>query len=139
MVEYDATGVTLGKKERQLLPDGWYKFRIRDVKEAHSQRGHYMAKVTCEVVDNLLYNGTWVFHNVTFVPPGEKGAGMAINFLKVIGEPWEGKIDIQISHWLGAKFEGRVTTTEYEGKKRNEIADIKVVGEKEETKDDIPF
>jgi len=136
-MEYDATGVSLDRPQRKLLEEGWYTFRIRDVKESKSKRGDFMAKVTCEVVENLLYTGTWVFHNVTFVPPTEKGAGMAVHFLKTIGEPWEGKIDIQIQHWLGAKFQGKVTITEYEGKKRNEITEVKVVGEKSE--EDIPF
>lgn len=137
MVNYDATGVSLDRPQRKLLEEGWYTFRIRDVKESKSKRGDFMAKVTCEVVDNLLYTGTWVFHNVTFVPPAEKGAGMAVHFLKTIGEPWEGKIDIQIPHWLGAKFQGKVTTTEYEGKKRNEITEVKVVGERDES--EVPF
>lgn len=128
---YDATNVQLDAPSRELLPNGPYTFSIIGVTEKKSSKGDYMVSVKCSVINNLDHNGKWVFHNVTFLPPEKPGAGMAIHFLKTIGQPWEKKFEIKPDDWLGGIFLGTIEATEYKGKLRNEITKIEAT--------DLPF
>lgn len=141
-IDYDSTGVSLEGPGGFLMPDGEYDFSIIGVEEKTSSKGNYMVSVKASVINNADFNGQWVFHNVTFLDPDAKGAGMAIHFLKAIGMKWEGKIRVVPDNWLGCAFKGVVNTTEYKGKKRNEIASIEPMGIKplEPIDDDkLPF
>jgi hypothetical protein len=52
-----------------------------------------------------------------------KGAGMAIQFLKFIGEPWEGKFDIDTDRWINKRFKAKVRIgKDMQGRPKNEIA-----------------
>lgn len=131
---YDATGIDPTQKSFELLPDGKYTLRIAKAEETESKNRHLMAKLECEVINNQDFNGRKVFHNVTFVPKTEKGAGMAIHFLKTIGQPWEGQIDIDIPAWEGATFQAKLGRASYTNKAgqlvhKNEIKAVEPVEE----------
>jgi len=49
---------------------------------------------------------------------------MALHFLKCIGEPHEGEIDIDPMDWERKTFMGKVVVSEYEGKKNNKLSEI---------------
>lgn len=127
-LDYDSTGVDLDGPKGFLMPDGKYDFSIIGVEEKRSSKGNYMVSVKASVINNVNYNGQWVFHNVTFLPPDANGAGMAIHFLKTIGMKWEGKIQVVPDNWLGCAFKATVKTEEYQGKKRNAIASVEPMG-----------
>lgn len=136
---YDATGIDPNQKSFELLPDGKYTLRITKAAEATSKNGNLMAKLESEVINNIEHNGRKVFHNVTFLKPKDAGAGMAIHFLKTIGQPWEGKIEIDIPAWEGATFTAKLGKASYVSSKTGETVwknEIKAV---EKSEDDIPF
>lgn len=137
--QYDATGIDPDQKSFEPLPDGTYTLKITKTEETESKRGNLLAKIECEVMNNLEFNGRKVFHNVTFLNPTEKGAGMAIHFLKTISQPWEGKIDIDIPAWVGAQFNAKLGKASYvspKSGKRVEKNEIKAV---EKDPNWIPF
>lgn len=118
---YDSTGIDPDASNFELMPDGKYTLRITKSERTISKKGNLMAKLECEIINNPDFNGRKVFHNVTFLAPDAKGAGMAIHFLKTISQPWEGKIDIKISEWLGAQFIAKVGKSSYESEKHKKI------------------
>ena len=125
--EYDATGVSMDTKF-DLLPLGDYELMIDTVKPSLSKSGHPMVSVKFKVVDDGQFAGRKVFHNVVFIPAkdenGEprKGAGIALFFLKCIGEPHEPtKLKIDPYQWVGKSCKARIGTDIYEGKTRNKI------------------
>jgi hypothetical protein len=72
---------------------------------------------------------------------------MAVHFLKVIGEPWEGDFDYDTDKWVGRTFRAKLKVTkDLNDMPKNEIAflidplpsDGPVLGAKEET-DAVPF
>lgn len=136
---YDATGIDPDARTFELLPDGNYTLKIVKAEETKSKAGNLMAKVECEVVNNLDFNGRKVFHNVTFLDPKEKGAGMAIHFLKTIAQPWEGKIEIDIPRWEGATFLAKVGKSSYVSQKTGKTVDRNEIKAVDKDPDFIPF
>lgn len=120
-MKYDATGVTPG--EFPLMPEGWFPFRIVLAKEGQSKSGHYQITIDAECLDPK-YRGMSIRHWVTFLPKDNKGAGMALHFLKCIDQPYEGIIDINHFAWEGKRFMGKVTISEYNGKENNKFSSV---------------
>lgn len=117
---YDATDVSLdrhGAARQSLIPNGKYQFRITEATPSKSAKGHFMVVLKCEIINDLTLMGRGVKHWVTFLPPENKAAGMAIHFLKTIGQPWEGKFDITVADWIGSEFTGSVKSEPYVSKK----------------------
>lgn len=136
---YDATGIDLKQNTFEPLPDGNYTLIITKAEETESKNKNLMAKLECEVINNQEHNGRKVFHNVTFLDPGERGAGMAIHFLKTIGQPYEGKIDIDIPSWVGGQFKAKLKKASYVSPKTHQTVwknEIKAV---ESVDQEIPF
>lgn len=138
-VRFNATGIDPTVRSYTPLPDGTYTLKIAKAEETKSKKGNLMAKLECEVINNLEYNTRKVFHNVTFLPASEKAAGMAIHFLKTIGQPWEGEIDIDIPAWVGAQFVAKLGQDSYLSEKSGKTVlknEIKAV---EKDPEAIPF
>lgn len=114
---YDSTGVKEFGERKNAIPEGRHKFRIVEAKPTKSAKGHFMVELIAEVVNNVDLMGRRTRHWVTFMPREHKGAGIAIHFLKVIGQPWEGKFDVTVSDWIGSEFIGTVQDQEYVSKK----------------------
>ena len=133
---YDPASPTAGGNFK-LLPAGEYELQITDFKEGKTKNQDPMVNLTCEVINNADYNGTTVFHNVSFLPKDKTGAGMASHFLKTIGQPFEGAVEVAPSDWIGEKFKAKIGEREYKKKdgtmaKTNEIKQVMEA-------DSIPF
>lgn len=136
---YNATGIDPDAKSYDLLPDGRYTLQITKSEEAQSKNKNFMAKLECEVLNNADYNGRKVFHNVTFLAPTEKGAGMAIHFLKTICQPFEGQIEIDIPAWKGARFIATLGKATYTSEKTGQPVTKNEIKKVEKDLDWIPF
>ena len=141
MFNYNAEGIDV-ESGFKVATEGEYNIVIRDTQEKTTKvkedgtGGYPMVSVRCEIDDTGEALGVSFFHNVTFIPKGQKGAGMALFFLKAIGEPVEGNLEVDPQRWIGKRFKAKVNVGEYKGKRRNEIAYLIV---NEESTDDIPF
>lgn len=123
-IDFDATGIKpLGKFP--IAPEGDYFVVIRDVKQsATKDKGYPLFNLTCEI-DDKDWLGVKFWHNISIIPRGEKGAGIAIHFLKQISEPWEGKIKINPHNWKGRIFRAHVgVEKDFKGRDRNFIVSI---------------
>lgn len=144
--QYDGTGIDPDAKGTgKLLPKRWHSFEIvsfvaRDGKEypleGRTKNNDPMVNILCEVVDDPEFDGERVFHTVTFLPKDKPGAGMSVHFLKTLGEPWEGKFDVDTDSWIGKRFMGYVINEEYNGKTKNKITEVKLY---EPQKDGVPY
>lgn len=143
---YDQTGIDPDSKGTNvLLPKRFHNFEVvaftaKDgtdyPKDGRTKNNDPMVNFLCEVIDDEEFKGERVFHTVTFLGKEKPGAGMSIHFLKTIGEPWEGKFEVNSANWVGKKFMGYVINEEYKGKTKNKITEIKLY---EPKKDGIPF
>jgi len=138
MFTYDPAVPTVGGNF-SLLPAGNYDLQITDTEERKTKNLDPMVNVTCEIINNPEFNGKTVFHNVSFIPKDKPGAGIASHFLKCIGQPWEGAIEVNPENWMGAKFKAKIGEREYVKRdgtkvKANDIKTIKPFDE-----DTLPF
>jgi len=111
--EYDATNVK-PDSGREALPRGIYNLEITSAVAGYTKETN-RPKVTVDfrVIDSLQFAGRKVrYHTVVFIPEGEKGAGMALHFLKTIGEPFEGKLKVNTDSWIGKKLKATVDIDE---------------------------
>lgn len=120
---YDSTGVN-PDAEFDLLPEGWYPFRIYEAEEMQSKKGNPMVLAKCEVVGDARYPDANVWHYVTFIPKGQKGDAINVHFRKCIGVPFGGQDKVDASEWEGKKFMGYVVQETYSGKTRNKITKV---------------
>lgn len=137
---YNSTGV----KPSQFsdpVPDGEYILQILKTEEQESRSGNPMVKVTCSVDSPANFAGAVMFHYVTFIGKGLPGAGIALHFLKSIGEPHEesDSLEVDPKKWEMKKFKAKVIQEPYstpDGKKgvSNKIKGVDVI-----SKDDIQF
>jgi|GEM_PF-1237040 len=114
------------------IPKGDYILRVFEVDEGKSGKGHPMVKVTLKVTTEGMYQGRRVWHNVTFLPPDSAGAGFSKHWLKVLGEPYSGKVRVNPDNWTGKFVEATIDIDTYQGnsgeeKKKNILADIRAV------------
>jgi len=123
-------------------PAGVYNCIIRSITEKTTKNGDPMVSAKCEIDQTGEWLGTVFFHNVTFIGNDEqgkprKGAGMALNFLKHIGEPWEGDFEVSPDNWVRKTFRAMLKVEkDLKGTPRNQIAyliDPSVVS------DEVPF
>jgi len=140
--EYDATGIQPSSQgQNKLLPKRWFSFEIIEYTTNDRSKTYPMDGVTkehkypkvdilVEVIGDSEFEGSRVFHSVTFMPKDKDGAGMAIHFLKTIGQPFEGKIKPNSQDWIGAKFDAYPVEEEYQGKKKNKLGEIAPYGTK---------
>jgi hypothetical protein len=124
------------------IPRGKYLLKIESVVEKRSRNGDPMVVVDFRVTDSK-YSGRKIrFHHVTFLPPEAKGAGMAIHFLKSIGEPFEGAIAIESARWIGKTLYGLVEQEpDLNGVPRNVVREVESLAEGAALKDEegVPF
>lgn len=124
--DYDGTGVKPQQAgEYELIPEGWYLMKVDQIESVGQTKEKKDPLVTVNLkIEGGEYKGRTIkYHNVAFLPRKEAGAGIAIHWLKSIGQPWEGKFKISPKAWIGGMFYGQVKTK----KKLNE--DDKVYNE----------
>lgn len=139
--DYDGTGVTPQQTgEFKLLPDGWYLLKVDEIEKVgqSKEKKHPLVTVNLKVADGQ-YKGNGIrYHNITFLPKDEPGAGMAIHWLKSIGQPWENKFKVSPKSWVGAMFYGQVKSrkkSEDSNKIYNEVKAILSCDDYESGKD----
>lgn len=125
---YDSRGVK-PSTINEPLPAGEYTFEIVKAEEGFTQKGLPMVKLMARVVEGEC-KGRGIFHNVTFLPNDSPGAGIAIHFLKSIGEPWEEaeNLDIDCTRWVGRQFVGNVIQEPYKKPDGSQIMTSKIKG-----------
>jgi hypothetical protein len=138
---YDSTGVSLDTNFTPA-PAGvyWLKIvKVTDTKDGLpwlTKNGDDYCSVECEIDDVGEHMGKKVWHGVTIMEPTKKGAGMAILFLKAIGEPWEGQFDIDSDNWVGKRFRAKlIVGKDQKGRPRNELAYLV----SEDAGEEVPF
>jgi hypothetical protein len=147
--DFDTTGIPVDEKksfEKKLLPKGNYDFEIIEFAskagknypcEGVTKNGDPKVDLLVEVTTEGEFKGERLFHSVTFMSKDKPGAGMAVHFLKTIGQPYEGKVPVDPSAWAGSKFRGYVIQDEYQGKKGNKIKGVEPITEVKD--DSLPF
>ena len=121
--KHDYTGVTEFGQGFDPIPEGDYDLTIIKAEEKKTKSGDNMVNITTEVVGGE-YEGRKVFHNVVFLPKEHKAAGMSKHFLHVIGQPYEGKVEVDCANWLGGIFRAKVKQAEFNGKLKNEVEEV---------------
>lgn len=96
-------------------PSGIYKLKIMTLEDGETRNGDPKVSVVLKVSAGQ-YVGKKVYHNVTFMAPDHPGAGFAKHWLRVIGQPYEGKVTVDTSRWGGAEFLARLAVEEYTNK-----------------------
>ena len=125
---YDSTGIDTDQGGGwQLLPEDDYTLRIIDVEEKESSRGDHQVQIDTAVIEPVKYKDVEVRHWVTFFKdPSNKGAGIAIQFLKAIEQPWEGKFDVDAKAWINKRFRAHVAPNTYTSKGGTERTNNKI-------------
>lgn len=132
------------KREFPVAPMGRYTLEIASATDEKNgnplitKNGDPYVSVRLKIADGT-HKGVSIFHNVTFLPEGNPGYGMAIKWLKEIGEPWEGEFEVMPEQWIGNKVEAMVKVVkDFKGNDKNEIAWL-ISEEVKGPKDDTPF
>lgn len=126
--DYDAEGIEMNEGF-EPVPSGDYLLLIESVEEKISKKGDPLFNIKCEISGGE-FAGRKIWHNVTLMGKGEdgkpkKGAGMALHFLKSIGEPYEGKIKVVPDNWIEKFFMATLGIEEgFNGRDRNFIAKL---------------
>ena len=115
-----------------LLTPGEYKLQVMDFKEKTSLKDQPIINIQFAVIEGES-KGTWVFHNMTLIPKGQKGHGFVVRDLKALDQPHDGTVQINPDNFIGKQVIATVNVEEYKGKKRN------VVENMASTNDEIPF
>ena len=106
---YDGTGVKIDQGPK-LIPEGDYVLRIIKAEAGVTKKGDNGVAVDFEIADGDFKFEKIRYHYVTFFKDREsKAAGMAIHFLKCIGEPWEGAFEVDELNWIGKMVLGHVS------------------------------
>ena len=129
--EYDATNVH-PFSGFEPAPEGFYDVMVRNVTEKISKNNDPLYNVEFEIQGGA-YMGKRAWHNVTLLTWDDgtgkpaKGAGMAIHFLKCLGEPWEGKIRVTPDNWVGKMLRVKMgVEMDQLGRARNTVKEVLV-------------
>jgi hypothetical protein len=104
---YDGEGVKTDNFVE--IPDGEYTLRITDAEQGVTRNGDDKVTVSYEIVGGPYHLQPIKYHTVVFFKDkNTKGAGMAIKFLKSIGEPHEGQFAWNEKNWIGKKLKAMI-------------------------------
>lgn len=139
----DTTGASL-KTGFAPVPEGIYQLVIREVADTKNgepwktKNGDDYVRVTCEIDDQGNYFGRKIWYGLTFMDDiSRPGAGMSVHFLKAIGEPWDGPVDIDTDRWIGRVFKAKLKIVkDQNGEPKNEVG---YVLSEEEASEEVPF
>lgn len=110
-----------------LIEPGFYTVQIENAEERQTHRGARMITIMYRVLNKIEYGrfkrhpNNHLFHNIVFPLPDDepdKAAFMLDRiamFLKLIGEPYKGKITINPSNWHGKELAVKVKHQEWNG------------------------
>ena len=96
------------------MKPGKYKVCIVEVKQQVSRNGDMMIETHC-IVDQEEGKGRHLWNRVTFISEGKPGAGIAVHFLKTIGQPFDIHADFKVKpkDWLGKRFLATIINDRY--------------------------
>ena len=125
---YDATGIEPSAGP-DAFPAGVYHLAIIEAVEEVIKSGDNAGRPKVTVAFRVVagpHAGRHVkFYTVCFLPKEAKGAGMALHFLKTIGEPYEGKFSYDEDRWIGKIVKASVTVEEdRQQRKWNRVSQI---------------
>lgn len=145
---YEEKGVEAGSSS-MVAPEGVYNLVITSASDTKdglprvTKNGDDYVNVALEIDDANEWLGTKVYHNVTFMKNGSdgkprKGAGIALHFLKCIGEPWEVPFDVNPDNWIGKRLRAKlIASKDLKGRPKNEIAYL--IEDSQVGSDSVPF
>ena len=141
---YSSEGIEANQGYEALLP-GEYVLKIENAEERITKNGDPMVVVDYVVAGGPQTGRKIRFHNVVFLGKDEtgkakKGSGMAIHYLKTIGEPFEGEFIVDPPVWLGKKLLavlGQEKGTD--GIVRNNVRFVKSIMGQQQKEDEVPF
>ena len=119
--KYNADGVEPSGGNLGLVPRDVYIMAVVEAEEGKSKAaGDY--QVTCK---HVIHEGPFAgkeigYHRITFKPARDKegkatpGAGIALHWLSVLGQPHEGEFEITPNSWTSKKFKAQIAVEEYE-------------------------
>lgn len=122
-------------KDYSPAPPGVYALQIEEIEEKdrdgnpmQTKNSDPMVRVQLMIIGETPYYGKTLFTNVVFFPADAKGAGFTKHWLRVIGEPHDGTVDIDTVRWSKRKFIGRLGIESYtdrnrETRKKNILAE----------------
>lgn len=144
MFKYNGEGVN--PSGGRAIPPGDYILKIVDTEEGKSKvkddgtGGDYQVVVNFQVAEGDYKGRNIKFHRVTFLPRTHKAAGMAVHFLKVIGQPCEGEYEVNHIKWRGALLKAKVIEDEFNGYVNNKVAWVdEVESKKADELESVPF
>lgn len=142
--KYDGDGVSM--ENFVDIPDGEYTLRIINAEPGTTAKGDDKVTVDYEIVGGTYNLQKIKYHTITFFKDkNSKGAGIALKFLKSIGEPYEGQFSWDERNWIGKKLKGMImketqTQGKNAGKKFSRVQWVNPVdGGPEESADEVPF
>ncbi len=98
---YDDIGVER-KSFGPSVPKGDYPAVVVSATPGLTKNGDDKVSVNYEIIDGPYKGKTLKNHTVTFFKSRQaKGAGFALDFLKAIGEPWQGQFEVDEKRWIG--------------------------------------
>lgn len=112
----DSRGIKPQGVGNYILAKGKYLLEITKAEEGWTGKSKFKVTVDSVVRKPEQFDGhTLRFHTVTFMLAGEPGAGIAIHFLKTIGEPWgeQEKLEIEPTRWIGKRFWAEIDSEDY--------------------------
>lgn len=125
------------------IPDGEYILKIVSAQPGTTQNGDDKVTVDYEIAAGSFKGEQISYHNITFFKDtNSKGAGIALNFLKCIGEPYEGQFEVDEKNWLGRRVKAMVTqeVQQFGKSAGKKFPRIKWVNQTDQVKEEeIPF
>lgn len=122
---YDAQGVQPSGGNRTPFPAGPYQLIITKAEQGVTGNGDDKVTVDLKVASGAHQGREVRFHTVTFLSKERPGAGMALHFLKQIGEPFEGEFAWDERRWIGRAILAHVIIeADQKGRDWNRIGDV---------------
>jgi len=104
------------------IPKGRYHFKITKVLDKMTEKGNRMATLKCELMEENMSGALW--HNLVFIPKGNKGHGMIVHFHHCLGLEFDGKVMVNTEDFIGKEFLADIEVEIYNGTERNKIKQI---------------
>jgi hypothetical protein len=110
--DYDATGISADSNG--CIPEGEYILEIVSARPGKTNNGDPKVTVDYVVAEGAFKGKKVKFHTVTFFRDKTvKAAGIAIHYLKTIGQPFEGPFKVEPENWKGKMLKAKVVQEPY--------------------------
>jgi flagellar biosynthesis GTPase FlhF len=132
VVSVDFTGVESGG--RGAIPEGDYRFEVKEATRETSQAGNDMVKLTFAVSEAGPYKGRqqWMYCTL-----GAESLWKFRMVLEALGfEVPDGPMDVDLNELVGAELMGSVIHEDYQGEVRSRIAEVTSLEDAEEAEED---